>query len=222
MRESTCQIGRQLAAPGNWRLAEGGRPQVLPVNGRVKVSLLDDILKAKLSIEADLLVLSTGIVPGEGNKDIAQKLKVPLTQDGFFLEAHMKLRPVDFATDGIFLCGLAHSPKTASESIVQASAAAARAATVLSKPRIQLEAAISQVLDENCDGCAYCVEPCPYHAISLIEYAKDGATKKTVDADPAKCRGCGVCQATCPKRGILVRNFRPDQLSAMVEAALAG
>jgi len=204
------------------RLAEGSGPQVLPVNGRLKVSLLDDILKVKLSIEADLLVLSTGIVPGEGNKDIAQKLKVPLTQDGFFLEAHMKLRPVDFATDGIFLCGLAHSPKTASESIVQASAAAARAATVLSKPRIHLEAAISQVLDENCDGCAYCVEPCPYHAISLIEYAKDGATKKTVDADPAKCRGCGVCQATCPKRGILVRNFRPDQLSAMVEAALAG
>ena len=78
------------------------------------------------------------------------------------------------------------------------------------------------MLDENCDGCAYCVDPCPYHAITLIEYAQDGATKKTVDADPAKCRGCGVCQATCPKRGILVRNFRPDQLSAMVEAALAG
>ena len=166
-------------------------------------------------------MLSTGIVPDEGNKALAQKLKLPLTQDGFFLEAHLKLRPVDFASEGIFLCGLAHSPKTADESIAQAMAAAARAATILSKPRIELQAAISEVVDENCDGCAYCVDPCPYKAISLIEYMKDGAIKKTVDADPAKCQGCGVCQATCPKQGIFVRNFKVDQLAAMVEAALA-
>jgi heterodisulfide reductase subunit A len=182
---------------------------------------MDDMLKARLHIETDLLVLSTGIVPGEGNKVLAQKLKLPLTQDGFFLEAHLKLRPVDFASEGIFLCGLAHSPKTADESIAQAMAAAARAATILSKRRMELQAAISQVVDENCDGCAYCVEPCPYKAISLIEYVKDGAVKKTVDADPAKCQGCGVCQATCPKQGIFIRNFKVDQLAAMVEAALA-
>ena len=203
------------------RLVEGTEAEVTPQNGRVKLSVMDDMLKARLHIETDLLVLSTGIVPGEGNKVLAQKLKLPLTQDGFFLEAHLKLRPVDFASEGIFLCGLAHSPKTADESIAQAMAAAARAATILSKRRMELQAAISQVLDENCDGCAYCVEPCPYKAISLIEYVKDGAVKKTVDADPAKCQGCGVCQATCPKQGIFIRNFKVDQLAAMVEAALA-
>jgi heterodisulfide reductase subunit A len=204
------------------RMADGSKPEVVSNNGRVNVSVQDDILRAKLNIETDLLVLSNGIVPDKGNKSLAQKLKLPLTQDGFFLEAHMKLRPVDFATDGIFLCGLAHGPKTAEESIAQACAAAARAATILSKPRMQLEAAISQVIDENCDGCAYCVDPCPYKAITLMEYVRDGTVKKTVDPDPAKCRGCGVCQATCPKRGIIVRNFRLDMLSAMVEAALAG
>ncbi len=132
----------------------------------------------------------------------------------------MKLRPVDFASDGIFLCGLAHSPKLVNESIAQASAAAARASTILSKQQIELEATISEVVDENCDGCAYCIDPGPYEAITLIEYMKDGAVKKTVESDPAKCRGCGVCQATCPKQGIFVRNFRPEQISAMVDAAL--
>ena len=203
------------------RLAEGTEPQVLPSNGRVKLAVMDEILRATLKLDADLLVLSNGIVPREDSKALAQKLKVPLTQDGFFLEAHLKLRPVDFASEGIFLCGLAHSPKTADESIAQAMAAASRAATVLSKPRIEIQAAISEVVDENCDGCAYCVEPCPYKAITLIEYVKDGSIKKMVDADPAKCQGCGVCQATCPKKGIFVRNFKLEQLSAMVEAALA-
>jgi heterodisulfide reductase subunit A len=185
------------------------------------MSLNDDVLKTTINLEADLLVLSTAIAPRPDTAALAQKLKLPLTQDGFFLEAHLKLRPVDFASEGIFLCGLAHGPKTADESIAQAMAAAARAATILSKERVEIQAAISQVVDENCDGCAYCVDPCPYRAITLIEYMKDGDVKKVVDTDPAKCQGCGVCQATCPKKGIFVRNFRTDQLAAMVEAALA-
>ena len=127
---------------------------------------------------------------------------------------------MDFASDGIYLCGLVHGPKTLRETIAQASAAAARAATVLSKSQIQLEPRISQVVDEHCDGCAYCIEPCPYDALTLMEYMRDGGVKKTVESDPAKCRGCGVCQATCPKKGIFVRNFKVEQLSAMVEAAL--
>jgi heterodisulfide reductase subunit A len=160
------------------RMAEGTAPEVAAQNGRLEIKVLDDTLRAKLNIPADLLVLSTGVVPGEHNKELAQKLKVPLNQDGFFLEAHMKLRPVDFATEGIFLCGLAHGPKTAEESIVQARAAAARAATILSKQSLQLEAAISDVVDQNCDGCAYCVEPCPYQAITLIEYVVDGSARR--------------------------------------------
>ncbi len=204
------------------RMAEGTDAQLISSNGRVKLSVMDDLLKASLKIETELLVLSNGIVPDEGNKKLAQTLKLPLTQEGFFLEAHLKLRPVDFPSEGIYLCGLAHGPKTADESVAQAMAAAARAATVLAKSRLELPGAISEVIDENCDGCAYCVDPCPYKAISLIEYMKDGAVKKTVDADPAKCQGCGVCQATCPKKGIIVRNFKAEQISAMVEAAISG
>jgi heterodisulfide reductase subunit A len=132
----------------------------------------------------------------------------------------MKLRPVDFATEGVFMCGLAHAPKSVQESMVQADAAAARAATILSKDEIALEATISQVVDENCDGCAYCIDPCPFNALTLIEYMYNGNIKKAVDRDAALCKGCGVCQATCPKQGIFIRNFRLDQLSAMVDAAL--
>ena len=132
----------------------------------------------------------------------------------------MKLRPVDFATDGIFLCGMAHSAKSIEESIIQAQAAASRASTILSKDSIELEANISQVVDENCDGCAYCVEPCPYNAITLIEFMRSGAIKKTVEVNESACKGCGCCQATCPKKGIFVRGFKLDQIGAQVNAAL--
>jgi heterodisulfide reductase subunit A len=146
--------------------------------------------------------------------------KVPLTSDGFFLEAHMKLRPIDFATDGVFLCGLAHAPKGVRESSAQAMGTAARAATLLSNDMLELEATISEVIDANCDGCAYCIDPCPYDALTLIEYVRGDQIKKTVQTNPALCKGCGVCMATCPKGGIFVRNFRPEHLTAMVEAAL--
>jgi heterodisulfide reductase subunit A len=132
----------------------------------------------------------------------------------------MKLRPVDFATEGIFLCGLAHSAKRIEESIIQAQAAASRAATVLSKDSIVLEAKISEVVDENCDGCAFCIEPCPFNAITLIEYMRKGSVKKTVETDETACKGCGTCQATCPKKGIFVRGFMLEQIAAQVEAAL--
>jgi heterodisulfide reductase subunit A len=196
------------------------KPEVVEQNGVVKVSLVDPILNRLVIINADLLVLSAGTIPHPENKDLAQMLKVPLDQDKFFLEAHMKLRPVDFATEGIFLCGLAHSAKSIEESITQACGAAARASTILSKDTVELEANISFVVDENCDGCAYCIDPCPYKALTLIEYMKDGAIKKTVEVDESTCKGCGVCMATCPKMGIFVKGFKLEQISAQVEAAL--
>ncbi len=196
------------------------KPEIISSNGHLQVLVDDTLLAQTLEIDCDAVVLSTGIVPRDDTADLAQKLKVPLTLHGFLLEAHMKLRPVDFASDGIYLCGLAHGPKNLSESIVQASAAASRASTVLSKKQIELEPRISQVIDENCDGCAYCIDPCPYQALTLLEYAVEGGVKKTVESDPGKCAGCGVCMATCPKKGIVVRNFKLEQISAMVEAAL--
>jgi heterodisulfide reductase subunit A len=202
------------------RYEDDEKPEVSKQDDVLKISLPDPILNRQVIINADLLVLSAATIPHPENKDIAQLLKVSMGQDNFFLEAHMKLRPVDFATEGVFLCGLAHSAKSIEESISQACGAAARASTILSKETIDLGANISQVVDENCDGCAYCIDPCPYNAISLIEYMKEGAVKKTVEVDESACKGCGVCQATCPKKGIFIRGFKLEQIAAMVNAAL--
>ena len=202
------------------RYEEDQKPHVKQNGNGLKVEFFDRILKKPMEIPTDLVVLSAGIVAGEGNETLAQFLKVSLNKDNFFLEAHMKLRPVDFATDGVFLCGLAHAPKAIDESIIQAQATASRAATVLAKDFLELEATISHVIDEKCDGCAYCVDPCPYEAITLIEYMLDGLVKKTVEVDETACKGCGVCMATCPKKGILVKGFTLEQISAQVKAAL--
>jgi len=202
------------------RYEEDRKPEVSSNNGVLSVSCVDALLNAPIQINCDAVVLAPAIVPGEGAGEVGKLFKVPLNQDKFFLEAHMKLRPVDFATDGVFMCGLAHCPKSVEESIAQADAAAARAATILSKDEIELEATISEVVDNNCDGCAYCIDPCPYLALTLIEYMYKGDIKKTVERDGALCKGCGVCQATCPKKGIFIRGFRLEQLGAMVDAAL--
>ena len=196
------------------------KPVVRVDDGTLRVEAWDSILGTTLAIDCDQLVLSAGIVARADGQELAQMLKVPLNQERFFLEAHLKLRPVDFATDGVFLCGLAHAPKCLDETIAQAMAAASRAATILAKDELPLEAAISEVIDENCDGCAYCIEPCPYQALTLIEYMRKGEIKKTVETNEALCKGCGVCQATCPKRGIFTRHYKLDQISAVVEAAL--
>jgi len=184
------------------------------------VTVRDPQLKRDIAIEAGWVVLSVATVPHEENKALAQILKVPLNQDGFFLEAHMKLRPVDFATDGVFLAGLAHSAKSIDETIVQAAAAAARAGALLSQDALELEATVSRVVEENCDGCAYCVDPCPFKAITLIEYVRDGAVKRVIEVNESLCKGCGTCQATCPKRGVFIRGFTLDQIAAQVSAAL--
>ena len=202
------------------RYEKDRKPEVRQNGDGLRVEVFDQSLRTSIEIPAGLVVLSAGIVAGEGNEEIAQFLKVPLNQDKFFLEAHMKLRPVDFANDGVYLCGLAHSPKAVAESIIQAQATASRAATILSKDNFELEATISHVVDENCDGCAYCVEPCPYQAITLIEYMSKGSVKKTVQVNESACKGCGCCMATCPKKGIFVKGFTLEQLNAQVMAAL--
>jgi heterodisulfide reductase subunit A len=195
-------------------------PQVVPGGDGLEITVKDPVLDETLKINADLLILSVPVLPQPDAEEVGKMLKVPLTKDNFFLEAHMKLRPVDFATEGVFLCGLAHGPKFVDESIAQAYGAVARAATILSKDEIEIEPTISHVVDSKCDGCAYCVEPCPYDAITLIEYMRNGSVKKTVDVNEAACKGCGCCQATCPKDGIFVWKFTLDQLNAMVDACL--
>jgi heterodisulfide reductase subunit A len=202
------------------RYDEDRKPEVSRNSEKLYVAVYDQTLGMPIAISADLVVLSAGIHPHEDNKKIAQFLKVPLNSEGFFLEAHMKLRPVDFMTDGVFLCGLAHSPKTIEESILQAQAASARAASVLVQDSLELGANISQVIDESCDGCAYCVDTCPYKAITLLEYKWQGSIKKVVETADSTCKGCGCCQATCPKNGIFIRGFTLGQIEAQIHAAL--
>ena len=202
------------------RYDEDRKPEIARNSHALNVTVFDQTLHVPVIIQADLVVLSAGIRANQDNHDIAQFLKVPLNSDGFFLEAHMKLRPVDFMTDGVFLCGLAHAPKTVDECILQAQAAAARAAAVLSKDTLELGANISQVVDEQCDGCAYCVDTCPFKSITLLEYMWQGAIKKVVETNESACKGCGCCQATCPKNGIFIRGFTLDQLRAQIDAAL--
>jgi heterodisulfide reductase subunit A len=196
------------------------KPSVNAQNGKIQVTVKDQLLNMNIDLPADMLVLSTAVEAIESNQELAQLLKVPLNKHGFFLEAHMKLRPVDFATDGIFVCGTAHSPKNVPESIIQAMAASTRAGVILSKNEMEIEPRISELVDANCDGCAFCIEPCPYNALTLLEFMKKGDVKKTVEVDITLCHGCGTCMATCPKQGIFVRNFKLEQFDSVIESAL--
>jgi heterodisulfide reductase subunit A-like polyferredoxin len=190
-------------------------PQVTDNNGLV-VTLKSPDLPDVLAIEADNVVLSTGVeVDLKNNKRISDMLKVPLNADGFYVEAHMKLRPVDFTTEGIFLCGLAHSPKFIDENISQARAAAARAATVLSKTQLDVSAQVSYVDQQKCISCMTCVTVCPYSAPYCN---KDG--KGQIEA--AKCMGCGICAAECPARAIQLHHFETDQFEVMIKQLFPG
>ncbi len=195
-------------------------PVVAEHNGRLSLTVRDTSLGETVQYLVDHVVLAEATVPCSTNKDLAQVLKVPLSEDGFFLEAHRKLRPIDFASDGIFLCGNAHSPVSIDEAIFMALGTAARAATILSKAKIDLEPTVSHIIEEKCDGCACCIESCPFKAISLSEYEADGKTRRRAVVTEALCKGCGTCMATCPKEAVFVWHFRPEMLRAQVTAAL--
>ena len=202
-------------------------PEVKFFKGEDEESLVviahDPFLGAKLSIDADLLILSVATVPQEENKEIAQRFKVPLTSEGFFLEAHVKLRPVDFATEGVFLCGMAHYPKHIDETIAQANAVGSRAGALLSRGVVEAEANISVVDEKRCKGCGLCVEVCPYNAITLedrvtqLETLPFNARKAVIN--PASCKGCGSCAATCPLGAITPLHYTTGQIEAMIDQA---
>jgi heterodisulfide reductase subunit A len=194
------------------RYEEDAKPVVTSKNGILNVRMLDPTLRRKVVIEADLVGLAVGITAGSGNKVLSQMLKIPLNSEGFFLEAHVKLRPVDFATDGVFVCGLAHYPKDVSESIAQARAAAARAMTVLSKETIEAVGKVSQVRTESCAACGACVAVCAFGAIEIDE------VNHVAVVNEALCKGCGACSATCRSGAIDLRGFRDEQLVAAMEA----
>jgi heterodisulfide reductase subunit A-like polyferredoxin len=167
-----------------------------------------------VEIETDAIVLSTGVDAPKDNRKLADMLKVPLNADGFYVEAHLKLRPVEFATEGIFLCGLAHSPKLTDENISQARATASRAATILSKTQLEVGGQVSSVDQEKCISCMTCVRACPYHApfVNVNNNAEIAA---------AACMGCGICASECPAHAIQLRNFESEQFQGMLKALLS-
>jgi len=188
-------------------------PKVESDKGKLNVTFWEPVVKKEIELSPDLVVLSAATVANPDNKHTAEMLKVPLTKDGFFLEAHMKLRPVDFATDGVFLCGMAHWPKYIDESISQACGAAARAATILSKQTLEAEGTVSHVDENLCISCGLCISICPYSAISKNE-------KGVAEVNEVLCKGCGTCAASCPERAITMRQFTDEQLVAQGLAIL--
>ena len=200
------------------RFAEDKEPNVSKgrsKDGPLEVIIYEELLEENIMIDADRIILAVAIVPPEGNERLAQLLKLPLSKDKFFLEAHMKLRPLDFATDGVFLAGLAHSPKYIEESMAQASGAAARAVTILSRDTLLAEGVISVVDADMCTGCGTCIELCPYNAIERTEDDKAHVIE-------VLCKGCGICAASCPERAIDIRGFTLDQIIAQMSSVMNG
>jgi heterodisulfide reductase subunit A-like polyferredoxin len=181
-------------------------------NGSVSVAYHDPYLSRDITAPVDLLVLATPTVPNDGNDTVSTTLKVPLTADGFFLEAHVKLRPVDFSSEGIFLCGSAHYPKGIEETISQAYAAAGRAASILAKPALKAGGVVAEVDEDKCAACLTCVRICPYE-VPVI----DLETKKA-KIEAAACQGCGVCVAECPAKAIELHHYTDAQIFAKEEA----
>ncbi|HLE16268.1 MAG TPA: FAD-dependent oxidoreductase, partial [Anaerolineales bacterium] len=210
------QIYRQARQAGVLFLeyAPEAKPEVVETgNRRLRVDVIAQPEGEVIQLKADWVVLSAGIEPEPGNPALAQLLKVPLNETGFFLEAHVKLRPVDFAAEGIFLAGLAHSPRAIEETIAQAQAAAVRAVALLSKSELSAPPIVAQVNPRLCAACGICVEVCPYGARRLEPGMAHAEVIEVL------CQGCGACVAACPNKASQQKGFEFDQVFAMIEAA---
>jgi heterodisulfide reductase subunit A len=195
------------------RYDEDNPPKIVPQDSLLIVEVTTP-RKEKIKIGSDLLVLSAGIYSDrEENEDLAKMLKIPLNDDNFFLEAHVKLRPVDFATEGVFVAGLAHCPKTVEDSISQANAAVSRACTILSKDEIEAEGKTATIIPERCIGCGMCIENCAYNAIELVDDRRFG---RIAHINQALCKGCGACSGNCRCAAIDVLGFTGEQIYAMI------
>jgi heterodisulfide reductase subunit A-like polyferredoxin len=197
------------------------KPNVEIRDSRLQVTVWEESLGEELELHPDLLVLSMPVVPPEGADDLATRLKVSQDLDGFFLEAHVKLRPVDFASDGIFMAGMAHYPKFLDETIAQAQAAAARALTIVSKDVLEVGGVVAQVDADKCVGCLTCVRICPYDVPQVrADFSGVGGIAGAATIEPAQCHGCGICVAECPAKAIQLLRYRDVQLEASIAALL--
>ncbi len=190
------------------------KPIVNVEQGSLSVTVYNSVLRMNVKLNPDILVLSSAIIPQE-NEELAGLLKINRTPENFYLEAHMKLRPVDFATEGIYLCGMAHLPKFIDETISQAAAAASRAVTVLSKDKIIADSVVATVEPELCAACLTCVRACAFD-VPIIN--QEGVA----EINPALCQGCGTCASDCPGKAIELRNYKDIQIIAKCEKLMSG
>jgi heterodisulfide reductase subunit A len=188
--------------------SEEGRPVL-------KITAPDYILGKKVEIDADIVVLAAAVIPSAGSKEVSQLFKVALSSDSFFQEAHVKLRPVEFAADGVYLCGTAHYPKLIRETIEQAYGAASRVLTLLSHDTVTASGSVCEVVEKACIGCGQCVSACSYGAIELLETRRG----KKAFVNPVLCKGDGLCTAKCPTLAIQLKHFTDDEILAQIDAA---
>ena len=189
------------------------RPPQLDIDGQLRLTVREPALQRDLQIEPDLVVLAAPMVPRADRGELSELLRVPLNADGFFLEAHMKLRPVDFASEGLFLCGTTHAPKFITETISQATAVASRTASILSRKEMPVGGMTAFVDPDKCISCMTCVHVCPYMAPTV------GFNNKA-EVQGAVCMGCGSCSAECPAKAITLRHFVDTQILGAVDSLL--
>jgi heterodisulfide reductase subunit A len=196
-----------------FRFERQDKPQVAARDAALAVTVFDAQLQAPVRLKADLLVLSTAIRPADNSQQLAETMRLALDEDGFFMEAHPKLRPLDLATAGVYLCGLAQGPKFAAESIAQARGAVSRAVMVLSKKEIVTEGMINRVDETLCRACGECENACIFEAISVKETAQGHKQALVIEA---LCQGCGVCNVACPTGAASVAHFKDAQIEEML------
>ncbi|HSO17874.1 MAG TPA: NAD(P)-binding protein, partial [Desulfosarcina sp.] len=201
-----------------WDPQNKPRVEAVKQGGRsvLRIVVSDPILGQQLTLDADVLALAAAVIPSDGAQEVARQFKVPLGPDGFFQEAHVKLRPVEFSADGVFLCGMAHYPKQIPEALNQAYGAAGRVLTLLSNDIVTVSGAVCEVREKKCMGCGACISVCTYGA---IEMRKTGRGDKAV-VNPVICKGDGLCNAVCPTGAIVLKHFTDDELLSQVDAAI--
>jgi heterodisulfide reductase subunit A len=188
------------------------KPQVVQSGNKINVKTWDYMLNKELSLDADWLVLSTGLRPHPTTDQVGAMYKVTRNPDGYFLEAHVKLRPVDFPSEGLFVAGLGHAPKNIDETVTQALAASGRAGVILSHEKLAVSGIIAKHKRELCMSCLSCFRVCPFGSPYIAEDGK-------ISHNEVKCMGCGICAGICPAKAFQVNNFRDDQILAMIDAA---
>ena len=200
-----------------WGLDDKPQVETVKEGGKsiLRVTVPDSILGRRLELDADVLTLSAAIIPSEESMEVARLFKVPMSPDGFFQEAHVKLRPVDFAAEGVFLCGIAHYPKHITEAISQAYGAAGRAITILNKDSVTASGAICEVDESACESCGACISVCDYGAIEFYETEKG----KKAMVNPILCKGDGLCNTVCPARAISLKHYTDDEIFCQIDAA---